>query len=66
MVLVGGFNYINASSKRGAGDIFLDDVTEYGESGLVRELPKLNAGRLGAACGAVGQVRRVECSAISM
>ena len=44
----------------------LDDVTEYGERGIVRELPKLQTVRAGAACGAVDQVRRVECSTISM
>ena len=44
----------------------LDDVTEYGEEGLVGELPKLSTGRSGAACGAVGQVRRVEGSTISL
>ena len=44
----------------------LDEVTEYGESGLLLELPKLQTGRSGAACGALGQVRRVEFSTISM
>ena len=41
---------------------YLDDVTEYGEEGLVRELPKLQTARRSAACGAVGQVRRLKCS----
>ena len=35
---------------------YMDDVTEYGEDGLVGELPTLNTARYGAACGAVGQV----------
>ena len=48
------------------GSRYLDDVTEYGEEGIVGELPTLNTGRFGAACGAVGQVRRVECSTISI
>ena len=43
---------------------YMDDVTEDGEDGLVGELPTLNTARYGAACGAVGQVRRVECSTI--
>ena len=34
----------------------LGEVTEYGESGLVRELPKLLTARYKAACGAMGQV----------
>ena len=55
-MLVGGYD----GSRR------LDDVTEYGEEGLVGELPTLNTARYGAACGAVGQVRRVECSTLSM
>ena len=55
-MLVGGWD----------GSSYLDDVTEYGEEGIVGELPTLNTARLGAACGAVGQVRRVECSTISL
>ena len=55
-MLVGGSYY----------DSNLDDVTEYGEDGLVGELPTLNTARYDAACGAVGQVRRVECSTISL
>ena len=39
----------------------LNDVTKYEEDGTYSELPKLNTARWGAACGAVGQVRRVEC-----
>ena len=53
-MLVGGYD----SSR------ILADVTEYGEDGLVGELPTLNTARYSAACGAVGQVRRVECSTI--
>ena len=48
------------------GSRYLDDVTEYGEDGLVGELPTLNTARSSAACGAVGQVRRGECSTISL
>ena len=58
-VLVGGL--YNAG-----GPHYLKYVTEYGEDGLVGELPTLNTARYGAACGAVGQVRRVMCSAISI
>ena len=56
-MLVGGYD-------DGTGS--LDDLTEYGEEGWVRELPKLQTARSAAACGAVGQVRRVKCSTISM
>ena len=55
-MLVGGYDFSR----------FLDDVTEYGEDGTYSELPELNTARSAAACGAVGQVRRVERSAISM
>ena len=41
---------------------YLDDVTEYGEEGIVGDLPTLQTARSDAACGAVGQVRRVKCS----
>jgi len=35
---------------------YLDDVTEYGEEGIIRELPKLRTARHSAACGATGQL----------
>ena len=46
------------------GSRYLDDVTEYGEEGIVGELATLITARYGAACGAVGQVRRGEGSTI--
>ena len=57
---MGGLHYV------GSYVAAMADVTEYGEEGIVGELATLITARYGAACGAVGQVRRVECSAISM
>ena len=52
-MLVGGYYYDGS-------DHHMDNVTEYREDGTYYDHPKLQYGRHDAACGAVGQVRRVE------